>query len=273
MEHNPFSVLIIIKGRQNHLLRVLAGIEQSSVKPAEIIVAHMNEAIYDTDSPLQITHLHIASQEPLPLAKARNATAVAAKTDRLIFLDVDCIPAPDTFKTLLSESREDRIVMVDPYYLPISVEAVDFMAFDKVAQPNPARSNLEFGISERYELFWSLGFCLPKATFQTMGGFDERFTGYGGEDTDFAFSARQAQLAMYYSTAKVYHQHHSSYDPPLNWLADIVYSARLFYEKWGVWPMEGWLRQFAAAGYIDWQTTTIEVIALPTEQAIERARR
>ncbi|WP_425466922.1 galactosyltransferase-related protein [Rarobacter faecitabidus] len=52
------------------------------------------------------------------------------------------------------------------------------------ARPAPAPGEIVAGGS--YDLFWSLTFALSSATWQRIGGFDEGYCGYGGEDTDFA---------------------------------------------------------------------------------------
>ena len=53
--------------------------------------------------------------------------------------------------------------------------------------------------------------------------------------------------------ALAFHQHHPVSSPPVEHVDDIVENARRFHEKWGVWPMEGWLDRFAADGLIAWQ--------------------
>jgi N-acetylglucosaminyl-diphospho-decaprenol L-rhamnosyltransferase len=91
------------------------------------------------------------------------------------------------------------------------------------------------------------------AVHRAIGGFDERYVGYGGEDTDYALRARRASVGLVWvGGAWAYHQHHPVSDPPREHLAEIVRNARLFRERWGRWPMEGWLRAFAAAGSVDW---------------------
>ena len=51
--------------------------------------------------------------------------------------------------------------------------------------------------------------------------------------------------------ARAYHQWHPTADPPVHHAADIVRNATLFHERWGWWPMEGWLRGLADAGVVE----------------------
>ena len=60
-------------------------------------------------------------------------------------------------------------------------------------------------VSHPYELFWSLCFGIRKKTFIKLGGFDTRFEGYGGEDTNFSFTARSQNLPLYKISVLTYH--------------------------------------------------------------------
>ncbi|MFD0427690.1 glycosyltransferase family 2 protein [Streptomyces zhihengii] len=48
-----------------------------------------------------------------------------------------------------------------------------------------------------------------------MGGFCEQYTGYGGEDTDFAATATRSGVDLWWvGGAEAYHQHHPVHTPP-----------------------------------------------------------
>lgn len=100
-------------------------------------------------------------------------------------------------------------------------------------------------------LFWSLAFAVRAATYDRIGGFDESFSGYGAEDTDLAFRADAAGVPiLFLGGPRAYHQHHGSYDPPLQHFRDIVANAARFHARHGFWPMDGWLDGFARLGLI-----------------------
>ena len=89
----------------------------------------------------------------------------------------------------------------------------------------------------------------PRDTWDRVGGFCERYTGYGGEDTDFGWSARAAGVPLWWvGGAWAYHQHHGPGGPPAQHLHDIVRNAGVFFDRHGTWPMRGWLEQFAEQG-------------------------
>jgi len=117
-------------------------------------------------------------------------------------------------------------------------------------------------------LFWSLNFGCSKATYSKIGGFDEDFSGYGAEDTDFAFSANKNGVDFKTIDALAYHQYHPSYDPPVNHIESIVENATRFKAKWGLWPMEGWLRKFCEMGYTSFISGQINLLKLPTTDEI-----
>jgi GT2 family glycosyltransferase len=102
-----------------------------------------------------------------------------------------------------------------------------------------------------HRLFWSLSFALTARTWHETGGFCEDYTGYGGEDTDFALTAAARGVGLWWvGGAPAYHQHHPVSRPPVEHLDDILRNGALFRKRWGTWPMEGWLRGFAERGLV-----------------------
>ncbi|MBE8147289.1 hypothetical protein IOD13_18970 [Brevibacterium casei] len=49
------------------------------------------------------------------------------------------------------------------------------------------------GAPDPFALFWSLSFACRPEVFARIGGFDETYAGYGGEDTDFAFGRQEGR--------------------------------------------------------------------------------
>lgn len=96
-----------------------------------------------------------------------------------------------------------------------------------------------------------MSFAVTAQAWRSMEHFDESYTGYGGEDTDFAFRQRAAGRTLrWVGGAHVYHQWHPVSSPPWEHLDDILANAERFHRRWGMWPMRGWLDAFAAAGAI-----------------------
>ena len=115
----------------------------------------------------------------------------------------------------------------------------------RLSVPHRARAHLTAGPSDEWHLVWTLILALRRADLARIGCFDAGFTGYGAEDTDLAFRARDAGLTLRFSPAEAFHQHHGVMTPPLHHLEDILVNARRFRQVHGRWAMEGWLRAFA----------------------------
>ncbi|MCY4509133.1 MAG: glycosyltransferase, partial [Acidobacteria bacterium] len=89
------AVVTLAKGRPAHLRNVLLGLERQTQAPAEFIVAVMQDTPYDLPEVGFPVHQILVPGRELPLAAARNRGVAAVDSDAVVFLDVDCIPAPD----------------------------------------------------------------------------------------------------------------------------------------------------------------------------------
>lgn len=229
----------------------------------------------------------------------RNIGAASATHETLIFLDVDCIVAPSFIEQLSAKLNQypNALLMGQPRYLtrPLSNEeslelqkgALTNDYLNRLSVYNPYRDNFDAKQSisteavptaikktNDYGAFWSLCFAIKREQFEQIGGFDTQYTGYGAEDTDFAFTARQLDIDFYLTADLIYHQQHAVYRPPLNHLESIIINANRFYQKWQCWPMGGWLEQFCKMGLIDWtneQSNSITLLRQPSSKEIELA--
>ncbi|WP_165793070.1 glycosyltransferase family 2 protein [Sphingobacterium haloxyli] len=262
------SILTLVYQRRNALRNMLRGIASGSMYPAEVVIVHMNEHPYDfyDEYPFPIRAISLATDGPLNLSLARNTAMEHATTPYAIFLDVDCIPeTPLLAQYKLKFEQQPELVSGRVRYLPNGFDQVPNWSdrMYEISTPDPVRSALS---EYPYELFWSLNFGCAKDTFERIGGFDEAYLGYGGEDTDFAFNAREKGVSLQTIDTLAFHQHHPTYDPPVDHLKSIVGNATYFRRKWGRWPMEGWLRSFEEKGFIHFTDEEIILLNEPTPQ-------
>lgn len=251
------SVLTLVKQRRGHLLALIEGLARCDPLPGELIVVVMDEDAFDPPAtPFPIRVLHQPARG-LPLAAARNAAATAAEFPSLLFLDVDCIPMQGLVGAMARHiARYDALISAEVHYLPAGVLTTpwDDVRMLGCAATHPVRLFPRRGVVEAPSpgLFWSLAFGVSHARFKALGGFDERFIGYGGEDTDLAFRAARCGVAILFAGGPgALHQHHTNFNPPLQHFDEIIRNARVFYDIWSAWPMTGWLDQFAALGLIE----------------------
>ncbi|WP_316799579.1 galactosyltransferase-related protein [Pedobacter frigidisoli] len=265
------SVLTLVKGRAKALENMIAGLLANSVFPDELIIVLINEcARILPKTPFPVKQVLLKHEHELPLAAARNIAANNALGDLLIFLDVDCIPAQDLVATYLSGAVRGMLTNgVVRYLMRGAVDQREFnLQLDKLSTVDPVRDGLK---ELPHELFWSLNFACYKLDFARIGGFDESFTGYGAEDTDFAFTARKIAIGMNSIPALAYHQYHEQFSPPLNHFEDIVQNAKIFFDKWRIWPMEGWLNAFEKRTLIQWNSNELKILKHPSSSEIANA--
>lgn len=266
------AVITTVRDRIQHLTAMRAGLAAQRLLPRsdafEHVIVRMGGADpwrnLAADPPVVRVEMDLppgADRARLPLAAARNAGAAATSADLLVFLDVDCIPCPKLIERYRWFAQQSGGLLAGPIgYLPEAIceRTLEYEQLSRWAVPHPARPVPPDGVlvpEARYELFWSLSFAITRTDFAALGGFCEEYVGYGGEDTDLAYTARAAGMPFsWVGGAWAWHQYHPVEDPPRSHLADIVRNARVFRRRWGRWPMEGWLRAFAADGLVEWDS-------------------
>jgi GT2 family glycosyltransferase len=254
------SVCTLARGRARHLENMVLGLRRSARPPRELVVAVMQSDRYqlpEASFPVRQVVLGNQPNGELCLARGRNAAAAEASGELLVFLDVDCVPHPSLIDDYASAAdRRQGVFMGEVGYLANGAadDGVDFDRFEEVAVRHPERPEppqREVEPSRDAEAFWSLNFAIWAKDFASIGGFDERFTGYGGEDCDFARTLVANKMPLWWvQGAKAYHQFHPHHVPPVHHLDSVLANARSYQEKWGESGMEQWLRAFTLMGLI-----------------------
>lgn len=220
------AVITLAAGRHSHLRLQQDGLAHGRRAPDHYVVVSMadptiQDLLANRRPAADVISLPLADGR-LPLAAARNAgaaRALAAGADLLIFLDVDCVPGP-TLLEGYTRAAQDRVLLCGTVaYLPpppahgYHLDELAGLAPPHPARPAPADGQIVRGGDPR--LFWSLSFALTANTWKHIGGFCEDYTGYGGEDTDYASTAaRQGVDLWWVGGAPAYHQHHPTQIPP-----------------------------------------------------------
>ncbi|WP_061933039.1 glycosyltransferase family 2 protein [Aureimonas sp. AU22] len=271
------SALTLVRGRRDHLVHLMEGLARQTRAPAELVIAWMqDEPFADLPDPgCPVRHV-VVPGEPMPLAAARNRAAAAARSELLVFLDVDCIPAPTVVEAYLQAAEaRDGLFLGEVLYLPAGATAggLDFARLDRLGAVHPSKPPVpREGVREEPNAgeLWGLSFALPAERWRAVGGMDESFVGYGGEETDFAVRLAASGLPFFWTAdARCYHQHHPVRVPPLHHFDHILRNAELFRERHGRWCMDYWLGQFRDTGLIDWRDDAIRVLRRPSSAEVE----
>ncbi|WP_443209882.1 glycosyltransferase family 2 protein [Rhodococcus rhodochrous] len=255
------SVVTVAASRSTHLRRQLDGLARSTRTPDEHIVVAMGdpevaEVVAAAGSSARVVEMDVDSAK-LPVGEARNLGARRASSDLLVFLDVDCIPAPDLIERYAEAAGRHPAALLNGPVTYLSEPDTGGYDLDRLGDsidPHPARpfpSSGEIVLDDRHELFWSLSFAARSLVWDRIGGFCTAYSGYGGEDTDFGQKAARAGVPMaWVGGAHAFHQYHPVSSPPVEHLDDILTNAALFQQRWGWWPMRGWLDEFERLGLV-----------------------
>ena len=257
------AVVTTVAGRHGHLAAQQRSLRAGSRRPDVRIVVSMGDdgvagLLDDADTLVRVP----VPGGDLPLSLARNegaACALAQGADLLVFLDVDCLAGPELLATYEWASGQDLgtgpAVLSGPvgYLPPLEAGRTSYDAGTIAATPahpaRPAPPPGEVTPAPDARLFWSLSFAVTAGDWTRVGGFDEGYTGYGGEDTDFGQRLTAAGGTLWWvGGATAFHQWHPVSSPPVEHLADIVTNANRFHRRWGWFPMGGWLDAFGERG-------------------------
>lgn len=260
------AVVTIASGRHLHLRRLRRGLLAGSEAPLVHVVVSMGDpdipAVLAEAGDLPTAVVSLEPEAKLPLARARNvgvATALERGADGVALLDVDCIPEPGLvadYRDLLGTTGpRPAVISGRVRYLPEGLADDDHTAekMAEVGRDHPARMLPDQPLAEGDpRMLWSLNLGCTGGDWTRIGGFDEGYVGYGGEDTDFGQRLAAAGGVMWWTRrAGVFHQWHPVSSPPVEHVDDIVANANRFRDRWGWYPMTGWLDRFAELGLVE----------------------
>lgn len=147
----------------------------------------------------------IVHQSPAGPGIARNRGATEAKGECLAFLDDDCAPVADWLEALDRAraaapgagvgGRTVNALCANPYS-SASQALIDYLYsyYNSGSRPDP--------------MFTTSNLALPRADFERLGGFDQRFARAGGEDREICLRwVRSGGRLVYAPDAIVLHSH------------------------------------------------------------------
>jgi glycosyltransferase involved in cell wall biosynthesis len=206
------SIVIPTFNRRQLLLQTLDSLTRQSVGPDryEVIVAMDGsndgtlEALQAFHPPYRLRWIWQPNRGP---AAARNAAAELAEEIVLIFLDDDQRAAPGLVAAHLSRHATAGTVLVQGYY-PMAEGCArrgTALVFDRSLGALP--SVVDSGGRRRWHV-WGANFSVRAETWRAVGGFDDAFRGYGGEDTDFGLRVSELGVPCVFEPRALSHHLH-----------------------------------------------------------------
>jgi GT2 family glycosyltransferase len=210
------SVLIPTYNKRAFLMQTLKGLEVQSVGPDryEVIVAvdgssdDTVEALKNFTPSYPLRWVHQRNQGS---AAASNTAARQARNEILIFLDDDQIASSALVEVHLEVQQHQGPALIQGFYplapgydrrgTSLIYERWLMRSFEPLDRQHPTNPAI-----------WSANISLPRECWERVGGFDEGFREYGGEDTDFGMRVAALGIPVLFEPrALSYHLHRVGY--------------------------------------------------------------
>lgn len=262
-----FSIVTIVKRRTQQLSNLIGSIERSTFLPKEMVIVWMappsDESLLSSEH-FPIVHRFAATDE-LPIPKARNRGFDTCKTDKFIYLDVDCICPETLLEEMCKALATGKVVTANVTQLDQPVDDINENMLQQLVTPRITAAE-----KVPFVQFDTNIFGITRKDFERIGGFDLDYHGFGIGDIDFAARCSQAGLYLLNTGRHVYKQFHVHYHPPVNHLCDIVTNAEVFRQKWGTYPSSPMFSQFAELGLInaDYSTEGMRATRLVSDEEL-----
>jgi predicted glycosyltransferase involved in capsule biosynthesis len=214
---NPASSMILTvratsEVRKRNLYHVLGW--YLKMQGWEVIVVEQDHApqLDSTDWPYTVKRLFVKNSGPFNKGWGLNVGAKAANSDVLFFCDSDLLLAHSALKA--ASNLCHRALAVKPYDKLIDLNEFESEAILTThAEPNFERSDASKVRGNRENLCFCGGaFFMHQSLFSVLGGFDERYLGWGAEDDAMTLKMHRMtdQLAALENRAAVHLWHERS---------------------------------------------------------------
>jgi len=148
-----------------------------------------------------VRHIYTETGDVWNISRARNVGIRNASADYVMTTDVDCVFTPDFIEAVLKNMAEDKIIHCRISDLPGNYDGKldDFFWMNKVSILRPP---FGYGGCQVFSKKWAI----------KVHGFDEAYTVWGADDTDFYLRATQDGLESVWIERETsfFHQYHET---------------------------------------------------------------
>jgi len=171
-----------------------------------------------------VQYLYLSPPSTLFRAAAtRNLGIKHCQGSRLVFCDTDTVPAPG-FLEYHAQGRQELLVGLRRRVAQSAVESVNpSQVTEEWLQRNVCEEDSRTirpvlikayqdlpGGREPHVVIYTCNLSAPIQMIRAIGGFDESFVGWGGEDEDLGIRLMKAGIQAHRTPALVYHLNHDS---------------------------------------------------------------
>ncbi|WP_308074456.1 glycosyltransferase [Actinokineospora sp. PR83] len=208
------SVVVTHYEQPRQLERTCLALHRQTAPPLEIIIADDGSATPPTPpTGGPPTHVVRQSDRGFRAAAARNLGARHSSGEVLVFLDADTVPEPDFLREIVrTVSRSpDALAVGRRRHADFTTTAPDAHPATATHLPEPAwltegyqaSRNLLDADGRSFRHVISALLACRTTLFEDLNGFDERFTGYGGEDWDLGYRAWNAGAVLVHERSAI----------------------------------------------------------------------